>query len=142
MGNELSTVCCDRNPDPQKQREHILALLAAGADIHETDKNGVTALHHAVRFRSPMAVKTLIKRGANVNQTCRRSGSTPLHRAVTSTGAPGTAGKDKAAKEIIEILLAAGADPSITNKLGKRPMDYVVDEATRTLLAKASPTAK
>jgi tankyrase len=136
MPGKLSNVCCDRNPDPRQQRQRILALLAAGADIHETDKNGVTALHHAVRFRSPAAVATLIKRGANVNQCCRRSGSTPLHRAVTSTGAPGTAGKNAAAKEIVQLLIAAGADPSIKNKLGKRPIDYVADADVREILTK------
>jgi tankyrase len=136
MVNELLDVCCDRNPDPRKQRGQILTLLAAGADIHETDKNGVTALHHAVRFRSPAAVKALIEQGANVNQCCRRSGSTPLHRAVTSTGAPGTAGKNAAAKEIIKLLTDAGADPSIKNKLGKRPVDYVVDADMRAMLTR------
>jgi tankyrase len=79
-------------------------------------------------------VKTLIEHGANVNQACRRNGSTPLHRAATQTGAPGTAGKGQAAKEIIELLLAAGADPSIKNKLGKKPVDYVVDDALQSLL--------
>ena len=107
--------------------------LKGGADIHATDKNGVTALHHAVRFRSPTAVKTLIEHGANVNQACRRNGSTPLHRAVTQTGAPGTAGRAEAAREIIRILLAAGADPSITNKSGKKPADYVTDETVKSL---------
>ena len=95
-------------------------MLKAGADIHFADKNGVTALHHAVRFRSPTAVKVLIEHGANVNQQCRRNGSTPLHRAVTQTGAPGTAGRAQAAREIVQLLLAAGADPSIRNKMGKR----------------------
>lgn len=108
--------------------------LKNGADIHATDKNGVTALHHAVRFRSPAAVKTLIEHGANVNQVCRRNGSTPLHRAVTQTGAPGTAGKTQAAKEIIEILLAAGADPSIANKSGKKPVEYVTDKTIKSML--------
>src|SRR3989449_9206156 len=113
MENELFDICSDRNPKPAEQRRQIVMALKAGADIHATDKNGVTALHHAVRFRSPAAVKTLIEHGANVNQTCRRNGSTPLHRAVTQTGAPGTAGRSQAAKEIIEILLAARADPSM-----------------------------
>jgi ankyrin repeat protein len=108
--------------------------LKNGDDIHATDKNGVTALHHAVRFRSPAAVKTLLEHGANVNQPCRRNGSTPLHRAVTQTGAPGTAGKVAAAEEIVRILLKAGADPSIHNKSGKKPADYVTDEAIRSLL--------
>src|SRR4029434_10127348 len=107
MENELFDICSDRNPKPAEQRRRILLSLKRGADIHATDKNGVTALHHAVRFRSPAAVKTLIARGANVNQACRRNGSTPLHRAVTQTGAPGTAGRQTAAIEIIQLLLAA-----------------------------------
>jgi tankyrase len=136
MENELFDICCDRNPQPSDQRRQIIMALKAGADIHATDKNGVTALHHAVRFRSPAAVKALIEHGANVNQACHRSGSTPLHRAVTQTGAPGTAGKGEAAEEIIRILLAAGADTSIANKSGKKPADYVTDKTVKSLLEK------
>lgn len=134
--HELSRICAERNPNPQDQRSRLVALLKAGADVHAADKNGVTALHHAVRFRNPIAVKTLIDHGAKVNQTCRKSGSTPLHRAVTSTGAPGTAGKQAEAREIVALLLAAGADPSIRNKSGKTPGDYATDEAIRVLLAR------
>jgi tankyrase len=131
---ELSGVCAKRNADPDQQRTAIEALLKAGADIHETDKNGVTPLHHAVRFRNPAAVETLLAHGAAVNQVCKRSGSTALHRAVTSTGAPSTAGKTDQARQIIEILLHYGADPSIKNKNGKTAADYVRDEDLRTLL--------
>jgi tankyrase len=134
MENELFDTCCERDPRPVDQRRRLKTLLKAGADIHATDKNGVTALHHAVRFRSPAAVKTLIEYGANVNQACRRNGSTPLHRAVTQTGAPGTAGRSQAARQITQLLLAAGADPSIANKSGKKPVDYVTDDDIRSLL--------
>jgi len=138
---KLSDVCTERDPDPDKQGGSILRLIKAGADIHETDKNGVTLLHHAVRFRSPAAVEALLRLGAAVNQTCKRSGSTALHRAVTSTGAPGTAGKSAQAREIVEILLRYGADPSIKNKLGKKPADYVRDkELLRLLEKKAAST--
>jgi len=134
MQNELFDICSDRNPKPAEQRRQIIAALKRGADIHATDKNGVTALHHAVRFRSPAAVRTLIEQGANVNQACRRTGSTPLHRAVTQTGAPGTAGRGKAAREIIQMLVAAGADASLTNKSGRKPADYVTDKTIASLL--------
>jgi ankyrin repeat protein len=134
MESELFEICSDRNPKPAEQRRQIVRALKRGADIHAADKNGVTALHHAVRFRSPAAVKTLIKHGANVNQACRRNGSTALHRAVTQTGAPGTAGKGEAAEAIIRILLAAGADTSIANKSGKKPADYVTDRNLKLLL--------
>jgi uncharacterized protein len=137
----LSDVCTERNPDPDTQGANIQRLIKAGADIHETDKNGVTLLHHAVRFRSPAAVEALLRLGAAVNQTCKRSGSTPLHRAVTSTGAPGTAGKSAQAREIVEILLHYGADPSIKNKLGKKPANYVRDKELLRLLKKKSDRA-
>jgi len=131
----LFGACDERNADSAKQCD-IEALLKAGADIHETDKNGVTPLHHAVRFRNPAAVEALLKNGAAVNQTCKRSGSTALHRAVTSTGAPGTAGKDAEARKIVELLLQYGADPSIKNKSGKTAADYVRNEELRELLGK------
>jgi uncharacterized protein len=135
MESELFDICSERNSDPADQRKRLLKVLKAGADVHATDKNGVTALHHAVRFRSPVAVKTLIEYGADVNRACRRNGSTPLHRAAAQTGAPGTAGKGGAAREIIQLLLAAGADPSKANKSDKKPADYVKDDSLRALLA-------
>jgi ankyrin repeat protein len=139
MVNELFDICCERNPEPAGQRRRLIAALKAGADIHATDKNGVTALHHAVRFRSLAAVKTLVEYGAKVNQVCRRNGSAPLHRAVTQTGAPGTADRGQVAREIIQILLAAGADPAITNKSGKTPAEYVTDANIKSLFNKKRP---
>ena len=134
----LSDVCTARSPDPEAQARAIAALVRAGADVGEADKNGVTPLHHAVRFRSPAAVRALIAAGADVNRACKRSGSTPLHRAVTATGAPGTAGKQAEAREIVGLLLAAGADPAVRNRSGKAPGDYAADEAVRELLAAAA----
>ncbi len=142
MENELFSICVERNPDPDDQRNRIIAAIEVGVDTQATDKNGVTALHHAVRFRSPMAVQTLIEHGANVNQACRRNGSTPLHRAVTQTGAPGTSGRMAEAREIVERLLAAGADPSIANRSGKLPAEYTQDETIRQMLDNASPSAR
>ncbi|MGD9723447.1 MAG: ankyrin repeat domain-containing protein [Pirellulales bacterium] len=131
----LATVCCQRDPDPDKQRQEIESLIKAGADIQQTDKNGVTPLHHAVRFRNPAAVEVLLEHGVAVNQRCKRSGSTALHRAATSTGAPGTAGKTVQARQIVALLLRYGADPAIENKRGKKPADYTRDEVLRQLLA-------
>ena len=132
--SKLSAICAERNPDPTEQRRRIVALITGGAHVNSCDKNGVTALHHAVRFRIPVAVQALIEFGANVNQVCRKSGSTPLHRAVTSTGAPGTAGKQREAIEIVRLLIAAGADPTIANKSGRKPADYVKVDEIKLLL--------
>lgn len=129
-----------KSPSRQSWVEaYVKELLKSGEDVNQTDKNGVTPLHHAVRFRSPAAVRALLEHGARLNQACTRSGSTPLHRAVTSTGAPGTAGKQEEAIQIIEILLEFGANPALKNKLGKKPGDYARDpEIQRRLKRKAS----
>jgi tankyrase len=137
MVTELFEICCERPPHRRDQRKRIIAAIKRGASVNAADKNGVTALHHAVRFRSPMAVKTLIEHGADVNQACRRNGSTPLHRATTQTGAPGTAGSLSAAEKICKILLAAGADPTIANKSGKKARDYASSDRFRALLGPA-----
>jgi uncharacterized protein len=142
MTNELFDICSDRDPRPAEQRRAILKAIRGGADVRATDKNGVTALHHAVRFRSPAAVRALVENGADVNQACRRNGSTALHRATSQTGAPGTAGRTAAAREIIEVLLAAGADPAIKNKLGKRAGDYVKDEGLKAVLGEKTKRKK
>jgi len=131
----LSRVCSDPELSPNEQKRPIEALLRDGANLHETDKNGVTPLHHAVRFRLPTAVRVLLKNGADVNRCCKRSGSSALHRAVTFTGAPRPAGKKKERTEIIRLLMKAGADTTIKNKNGKSAFDYATDDETRALLS-------
>jgi hypothetical protein len=57
-----------------------------------------------------------------------------LRRAVTSTGAPETAGKYEEARQIIKLLMKFGADPRLKNKIGKTPADYVRDKDLLRLL--------
>lgn len=120
MPNELSTICCDRHSDPVGQRAVIETLIANGADLYACDKNGVTLLHHALRFRSPTAMETLLEAKPDPNRGCKRSGVTPLHRAVTSTGVAGSAGRSKQGIEMVNLLLRYAADPVIENRLGKK----------------------
>ena len=108
--------------------------MAGAATVSFLCRSGSNETSTALRFRSVAAVLTLLEHGANANQACKRSGGTPLHRAVTSTGAPETAGKQAEAKLIIQALLKFGADPKIKNKNGKTPADYVRDEEIRRLL--------
>jgi ankyrin repeat protein len=122
--------------EPRLQEAALRLLIRRGADVNETDKNGVTPLHRAVRFRSAKGVKTLLECGAEVNAVDRRTRSTPLHRAVTSTGAPQTAGKARQVREIIKLLLAHGADPTIRNRAGKTAADYVTKPEIKRLLTR------
>ncbi|PQO38228.1 ankyrin repeat domain-containing protein [Blastopirellula marina] len=130
----LLAACSAHDPDPKVQVRVIRFLLKRGVSVNETDKNGVTPLHRAVRFRSVAAAKELLAQGANVNAVDRKSQATPLHRAVTSTGAPATAGKQAEALRLVRLLLENGADTSLRNKSGKRPIDYVKNEEIRSAL--------
>ncbi|WP_417746187.1 ankyrin repeat domain-containing protein [Rosistilla oblonga] len=120
----MLAACSAHDPSPETQTAVIQFLIASGISVNETDKNGVTPLHRAVRFRSLNAVELLIAAGADVNAADRRSQSTPLHRAVTNSGAPATAGKSDVAVSIVQSLLAHGADPNSKNKSGKAPTEY------------------
>ena len=120
----LLSACSSHNPVATKQTEVIQFLIDSRVSVCETDKNGVTPLHRAVRFRSLSAVKLLLAAGADVNTFDRRTHSTALHRAVTNSGAPSTAGKMDTAIAIVRLLLKYGADPNARNKKGKTPADY------------------
>lgn len=105
---------CDARPrgktwDPSSQRAVIEFLLDAGADIEHKDKAGAAPLHRAVRARSPLAVRTLLERGARVNATHGRQRTTPLHLGSRSTGASGTKGSRTEQQEIRELLVQYGA---------------------------------
>ncbi|WP_442507539.1 ankyrin repeat domain-containing protein [Novipirellula sp. SH528] len=120
----MLSACSAHDPAPKTQTAVIQFLIDSGVSVNETDKNGVTPLHRAVRFRSLAAVELLLAAGADVNATDRKSHSTALHRAVTNTGAPSTAGKTDVAILIVQSLLSHGADPTAKNKAGKAPTDY------------------
>ena len=120
----MLAACSAHDPSPEKQLAVIEYLIDSGVSINEPDKNGVTPLHRAVRFRSLEAVDLLLANGADVHATDRKSQSTALHRAVTNSGAPATAGKTDVAASIVRSLLSHGADPTAKNKKGKSPTDY------------------
>jgi hypothetical protein len=86
----------------------IQALLKGGADIHERDTDGMTALHWAVLAHHPEAVKTLLAAGAEVNAV-DHFGYTPLLYAATV---------DFGDSSTVTTLLKAGADPNVKDKKG------------------------
>lgn len=96
----------------QAQAEMITLLINAGANPNALDKSGVAPLHRAVRQRCPGAVDSLLRNAAAVRLK-NKSGSTPLHLAVQNTGRGGTGSPESKSyqREIIGLLLKAGADP-------------------------------
>ncbi len=87
--------------------EIITALLQAGARIEARDVRGLTPLQYAVSVGNVDAVRVLVENGANVNTRDPGLQATPLMRAA-----------NRAPREILELLLAAGADVRARNRLG------------------------
>jgi ankyrin repeat protein len=110
--------------NPKAQSETISLLIDAGARPDTLDKSGVAPLHRAVRNRCSTAVDCLLRKGAAVNLK-NESGSTPLHLAVQNTGKSGSASPEAKAlqKEIIKLLLRAGANPSDRDGRGKTALE-------------------
>jgi ankyrin repeat protein len=109
---------CHWNPDAQAKM--IALLIKAGADPNAVDKNGVTPLHRAVRQRCAAAVDSLLRNGSAVGLK-NGNGSTPLHLAVQNTGRGGTGSPESKTlqKEIIALLLSAGANLQDRDAKGK-----------------------
>ena len=105
---------------------------------------GDTALHMAAAGFKPAITQALIDRGAECSAKNRRgaeprgrnnSGSTPLHLAVQNTGrgGSGTPHAIEQQKQIIELLLRAGARPDDKDANGKAVRDAVTAEWIRAL---------
>ena len=131
---------CDPRPkssvpwSPAAQTGMIALLVDQGADVDRADRGGATPLHRAVRARSPGAVRQLLALGARPDPRLGQRGSSPLHLAVQSTGAGGTAGSQDEQMEIIALLLRRGADPAARDAAGHTPRDRATTERVRAAL--------
>ena len=101
----------------------VRALLDAGANVNLADNYGTTPLHWAVESGHVDIVNMLLEAGADVIARESR-GETPLHRAVAVTNNG----------PIVELLLAAGANPKAQNEDGKLPSDVAVNDNYLDLL--------
>ena len=131
---------CDPRPssatwDPDAQRRLIELLVSHGAAVDRPDNGGVTALHRAVRARSPAAVAALLSTGANPRAATGKTGSTALHLAVAPSGASATAGTGELQVEIVRMLLAAGATMTDVDRNGIAVVDRIQSQALRKALA-------
>jgi ankyrin repeat protein len=78
-----------------------LELVAKGADINDTEADGTTALHWAVRSADRKLIAALLEAGAHANAQ-NRYGVTPQHLAAINGDAA-----------TLRLLLEAGADANV-----------------------------
>lgn len=91
----------------------VKALIAAGANVTTAAKNPlkVQALHAAVAGRNLEIVKAVLDAGADSNAQ-QQAGFRPMHEAGTNAN-----------RQLAELLLAHGADPTLPNDDGKSAID-------------------
>jgi ankyrin repeat protein len=82
----------------------ILCLIDLGADPNATAKDGVTALHRAVRNRCSAAVDALHRAGADP-RTLNDRGSSPMDLSQRTTGRGGVATAAAKAEQRITVEL-------------------------------------
>ena len=102
---------CRGNHNAPDDPGRVVRLLDAGANIHETDYKGKTALHRAAQAGFRKIGTLLIKSGARVNARDDK-GETPLFDAVRHGRLVTT-----------ELLLKHKADPIAANNRGKTCLD-------------------
>ena len=112
-------------------RAMVELLLSRGADVNSKEVTGQTPLHIAANKGFQAVVEVLLANKVDVNAQ-DDSGNTPLHLAA--------GGRVK----IIQMFLAAGANPNVENKQGRTPLSFAAEsgspEAVKILLdAKADP---
>ncbi len=92
----------------------VRLLIQGGANVNAHDRGQQwTALHFAARDQRYQIVKMLVDAGAQIDSV-DIFGNTPLSRCVFNKSP---------SVEIIELLLAKGADPKKANKSGVSPLD-------------------
>ena len=120
LGADVNTAGADGDPLLHDAvGDAVRALIDAGADVNALGDDGKTPLHLAATLPNPFKARILIAAGAEVNAT-DEDGETPLHSAVRGR---------KTGVGTVEVLLAAGANPSTMNSKGCSP----VDEARRVV---------
>jgi ankyrin repeat protein len=91
-------------------RKAALAMIAAGADVNQTQPDGSTPLHWAAYRVDRELVNALLRKGARA-KVVNRYGASPLAESVKVANA-----------ELVGMLLEAGADANVANEDGQTPL--------------------
>jgi ankyrin repeat protein len=99
-------------------------LLKAKADLGALDSNGLTPLDSAVLHGQALAVETLLRYHADVKYVHPMDGRGALHEACMRGFA-----------DLVQPLLAAGADLSARDRFGQTPLDIALDYKNASTVA-------
>ena len=151
--NDLLKKWSDDQPSPSE----VTIDISTGLDPNSANENGTTLLHDAANERRIADARILIEAGARINAR-NIDGSTPLHNAAfngSANGAPdmvrllidsgadvdavGLLGRTplhaalmhpgKNTKQVVQLLLGAGASESIPDRDGRLPIDYAREKS-------------
>ncbi|XP_059306021.1 ankyrin repeat domain-containing protein EMB506, chloroplastic [Lycium ferocissimum] len=96
-------------------------LLEEGIDIDVVDKEGQTALHHAVFGKKEAVISHLLRKGANP-QVTDMDGVTPLHYAVQA-----------GAMQTVKMLIKYKVDVNATDNEGWTPLHVAMQSRNRDI---------
>jgi len=104
--------------------EILELLMDHGADLFETDNEGVSVFDVAVTYNNLFLIEKLLEKGFDVNQSTRRSGFTPLMGAVCY-----------GRLEVIQKLLDMGVDVKARDGHGLSAIDFARKMRKNKILA-------
>jgi ankyrin repeat protein len=113
-------------------------IINIGADVNMAQNTGLTPLHEVVINGNVDLAKILLDAGANINARDTYRGRTPLHWVIRVTvGSPKKILKQipvATSVELINLLLARGADPTIKDFQGKTPLQWAIKIKSKPLI--------
>jgi ankyrin repeat protein len=119
----LSYETVQKHPNGEPAFKEVFdALLERGIDVNARGGNELTALENAAALGIPYYVRRLIEKGANVH-AMDKHGFTPLLSVLmyVSPNMPSNY------KEVIKLLLDAGADINQQIGIPKKPVNYTLE---------------
>jgi ankyrin repeat protein len=93
--------------------EMIELMLESGVDLFGVDRDGISALDMAIKFKHMDMICFCIDKGFDLNTTKRKSGITPVMLAACFSDI-----------DLMEILLESGGDINAVDRTGMSPLDY------------------
>ena len=140
----------------RKKHPKAIELINDGYTISEPDDNGYFPIHHAAQYGNDEAIKTMLKRGIEVDMQTKHYKLTSLHvaanvgqsvvvetlvmaganiEALTFNGlTPIRLATNTNHVEVVKILLKKGATPNTCDYEGNTPLHVAVDQGNNKII--------